>query len=92
VIEVSIATPYGTVSPSIQTVYKGTPYASIKCFSLSPVTWLSPRKDKIPKKRITNNELTFVFLKNKHTGVYTCLGTSESGAFEAKSELLVGSK
>ena len=81
---------YGTVSPKIQVVFKGVAYASIKCFSVSPVTWLYPNQKKIPKKRIKENELVFYDPKNKDTGEYTCVGTSAYGEFRAKANILIG--
>ena len=83
---------YGTVWPTTSLVYKGSAFASIKCFSVTKVTWLSPKKEKIPKKRVRDNVLHFFEPKNRDTGVYTCQGTTETSNFEANAEFLVGGK
>lgn len=83
---------YGIVSPThfVQQVGKG---VSLICYSASQVKWTKDGLDVYPRLMVHNNELFLLNVKEEHSGIYVCHGTTARGRrFEARSEILVGGK
>jgi len=90
-LTLTLASDYGMVVPTLQIVYKGKKEVTIYCNSTSQVIWLNQYKQRIKSSvNINGNQLHIFDLKNRDTGLYTCVGTTPTSTFQAKSQLLVG--